>query len=224
MAAEPLYSFTQWTLIKRLLHARHRLMTLVSKADNTSVHVGFHSCGRILTYSKLKISHNFKCHDGRRNWYNKCSWGNGGGNASLDWVRKWCLSWELNNEKEWASGRSEGRVMSGELSAKLSPGTRLVCLSHRKKVRVSVAEWVHSGWSEMNWGSGEEWWCGPLQFMVRKSDTFKVCWEAGEWHVYFTFTKIVGNLYGSRESSCHGVNKEFLERRNTKLCSVLLRG
>lgn len=43
MTVEPLHSFMQRTLIKDLLHARHHLMTVVSKTDNTSVHVGFHS-------------------------------------------------------------------------------------------------------------------------------------------------------------------------------------
>lgn len=124
--------------------------------------------------------------------------------------------------ENWIMRRSEPQEDLGEewwvenISAKLSPGQGWYVWATERKCQSECT--VHSGWSEMNWGSGEEWWCGPLQVMVRKSDTSKVCWEAGEWHVYFTFTKIVGNLHGSRESSCHGVNKEFLERRNTKLC------
>lgn len=52
-----------------------------------------------------------------------------------------------------------------------------------------------------------------------------VCFEQDSDMYVLHLRKIEGNgLQSSREISCHGISKKFLERGNTKLCWILLRG
>ena len=182
------------------------------------------------------ISHSFECHgDNRTDWCSKCSRGHGGGNTSLGWVNRWCLSWRLDKEKEPALGRSDSRVFNGEeQKCKTPSGDQVGCVLPN-----SGAESVHRGWSEMSWrGRCGERWHGDFGVMLRKLDAFKVWWDASlclgrRVACLFYICKRLWEVNqrrefcwreGSREISCHGINKEFLGRVNTKLCWILLRG